>query len=97
MLKLLHCNINSAMHAPHAAVSADLKNVFDSAQQAVASMSVRSMGVPARIATMFLLCFQMMSFHLSIGYGVVEYQRTFSQVAKKPGLPPCCKDQDWRR
>ena len=31
MLKLLHCNINSAMHAPHAAVSADLKNVFDSA------------------------------------------------------------------
>ena len=60
------------MHAPHAAVSADLKNVFDSAQQAVASMSVRSMGVPARIATMFLLCFQTMSFYLSTGYGISE-------------------------
>ena len=67
MLKLLHCNINSAMHA-----SADLKNAFDSAQQAVASMSVRSMGVPARIATMFLLCFQTTSFHLSTGYGISE-------------------------
>ena len=72
MLKMLHCNINSAMHAPHAAVSADLKNAFDSAQQAVASMSVRSMGVPAKIVTMFLMCFQTMSFRLSTGYGISE-------------------------
>ena len=35
MLKLLYCNINSAMHVPHAAANADLKNAFDSAQQAV--------------------------------------------------------------
>ena len=80
MLKLLHYNINSAMHAPHAAVSADLKNAFDSAQQAVACMSVRSMGVPARIATMFLLCLQTMSFRLSTGYGILE---DFSQAARK--------------
>ena len=72
MLKLLHCNINSVMHVPHTAVSADLKNAFDSAQQAVACMSVRSIGVPAGIATMFLLCFQTMSYHLSTDYGISE-------------------------
>ena len=72
MLKLLHCNIKSPMHAPHAAVSADLKNAFDSAQQAVACMSVRSMGVSARIATLFLLSFRTVSFHLSTSYGISE-------------------------
>ena len=51
---------------------ADLKNAFDSAQQAVANMSVRSMGVPAKIVTMFLMCFQTMSFRLSTGYGISE-------------------------
>ena len=72
ILKLLHFNINSVMHVPHAAVSTDLKDVFDSAQQAVACMSVRSMGVLAQPATMFLLCFQTMSFHLSTSYGISE-------------------------
>ena len=94
MLKLLHCNINSAIHAPHAAVSADLKNVFDSAQQAVACMSVRSMGVSARIVTMFLLCFQMVSFHLSTGYGISEdffsssEETCFASLLRGSGLAP---------
>jgi len=30
------------------------------------------MGVPARIATIFLLCFQTTPFHLSTGYGISE-------------------------
>ena len=94
MLRLLHCNISSVMHAPHAAVSADLKNAFDSAQQAVASMSVRSMRVPARIATMILLCFQTMSFDLSTGYVISEdffsssKEARFASLLQGSGLAP---------
>ena len=94
MLKLLHCNVNSAMHFPQATVSGDLKNAFDSTQQAVACMSVRSMGVPAKIAFMFLLCFQTMSFHLSTGYGVSEdffssnEKIRFASLLQGSGLAP---------
>ena len=75
-------------------MSADLKNAFDSAQQAVACMSVRSMGVPARFATMFLLCFQTMSFRLSTGCGISEdlfsssEETRFASLLQGSGLAP---------
>ena len=90
MLKLLHCNINSAMHAPHAhaAVSAELKDVFDLAQQAVASMSVRSMGVSARIATMFLLCWYLT---LPSFFGVIKVGKPHSVSLTGDNTPMATK------
>jgi len=52
------------------------------------------MGVPARIATMFLLCFQTTSFHLSTGYGISEdffsssEEARFASLLQGSGLAP---------
>ena len=82
------------MHVPHATISADLENCYDSVAQAVAALGMRAFGVRATTVAVFLSCYNTMRFWLQTAYGVTKelYGSTaknpFSSLLQGSGLAP---------
>ena len=60
------------MHIPHATISVNLENCYDSVAQAVAALGMRSFGVRATTVAVMLSCYQTMKFWLQTAYGIAE-------------------------
>ena len=84
LLKVFHTDHLRTMHVPHATISADLENCYDSVAQAVASLGMRSFGVRATTVAVFLSCYNTMKFWLQTAYGVAK--EPYGSTAENPIL-----------
>ena len=82
LLKVFHTDHLCTMHVPHATISADLENCYDSVAQAVAALGMRAFGVRATTVAVFLSCYNTMRFWLQTAYGVAE--EPYGSTAKNP-------------
>ena len=94
LLKAFHTDHLRTMHSPHATISADLKNCYDSVAQAAAALGMRSFGVRATTVAMMLSCFHTMELWLQTAYGMAEEpygstaENPFSGLLQGSGLAP---------
>ena len=82
LLKVFHTDHLRTMHIPHATISADLENCYDSVAQAVAALGMRAFGVRATTVAVFLSCYNTMKFWLQTAYGVAK--EPYRSTAKNP-------------
>ena len=94
LLKVFHTDHLRTMHVPHATISADLENCYDSVAQAVAALGMRAFGVRATTVAVFLSCYNTMRFWLQTAYGVAKEpygssaENPFSSLLQGSGLAP---------